>query len=88
MSLVYYIVLGITAVSYLLGLFLSYCEKKERVSILSDTADAGFISVFGGDSFESTDEPYYEKPMMYQKGISVEPETPVVASPYMDEEIL
>lgn len=88
MSLVYYIVLGVTAVSYLLGLFLSYCEKRGRVAILSDTMSAGYIGVFSGDPEEMIDEvEESEKPMMYQQGISIAPEQPVIVS-YMDDEIL
>lgn len=81
MSLIYYIVLGITAVSYLLGLFLSYCEKRGKVSILADVGSAGFIGAFDSNSFDPVSESQSAKPMMYQQGVSAQ-------SSYMDDEIL
>ena len=84
MSLVYYIVLGVTAVSYLLGLFLSYWEKKSKVSILSNVGDAGFINVFSNDYLEKME---IEKPMMHQQGLQEEQQV-FNSSSYMDEEIL
>ena len=78
MSLIYYIILGVTAISYLLGLFLSYCEKKNRMTILAELGDAGFINVFGNDYLEHME---IETPMMYQEGFSDN-------SSYMDEEII
>ena len=81
MSLIDYIVLGITAVSYLLGLFLSYCEKRGKISILADTGNAGFIGTFDNNSLASANAVQTAKPMMYQAGVSS-------SSPYMDEEIL
>ncbi len=47
MDMVYYIILGVTAISYLLGLFLSYFEKKGRISVLSGMGNVGFVNIYG-----------------------------------------
>ena len=46
-NLIYYIILGITVISYLLGLFLSHFEKKGKISLLSEMGNAGFVNVYG-----------------------------------------
>ena len=47
MDMMFYIILGVTIVSYLLGLFLSYFEKKGRMSVLSSMGNVGFINIYG-----------------------------------------
>lgn len=89
MDSVYYIVLAVTAISYLLGLFLSFCEKKGKASILSDMGNAGFIHIFG----VNTPVPEQmgleeEKPIMHQDGFTPDGEPKIISSSYMDEEIL
>lgn len=56
MDVIYYIILGITVVSYLLGLFLSHFERKGEVSMLSNIGNEGFINIFGVSSSRSKQE--------------------------------
>ncbi len=49
MDFLYYIILGITVVSYLLGLFFSYFERKNLVSHIGN---AGFMKTMGALSSE------------------------------------
>lgn len=45
MNYIYYIFLSITVITYLIGLFLSQFEKKEKMSSLS-TGNAGYVKTF------------------------------------------
>lgn len=56
MDIIYYIILGITVVSYLLGLFLSHFERKGESSPLSSMGNGGFINIFGVNSSNSSSE--------------------------------
>ena len=47
MNDIYYIIIIVTIVSYLLGLFLSHFEKKGKISILSQMGNAGFVNIYG-----------------------------------------
>ena len=42
-----YTIICVMFISYLLGLLLSYLEKKGKSSILSSMGNAGFINIFG-----------------------------------------
>lgn len=55
MDIIYYIILGVTVVSYLLGLFLSHFERKGDVPVLSSSmGNDGFINIFGVSSTNSS----------------------------------
>ena len=55
-DLFYYVVLGITVISYVLGLFLSYFEKKGRISVLSSMGNVGFVNIYGVNQEPPTPE--------------------------------
>jgi len=63
MDTIYYIILGVTVISYLLGLFLSYFEKKGKISVLSGMGNAGFINIFGV-TMDPPKESYLQDPAM------------------------
>ena len=98
LDIFYYIILGITVVSYLLGLFLSYFEKKGRISVLSSMGNVGFVNIYG----VNMDPPTLEKqdvPVMIESHpvAEVHPvvETHPIVEPvkkqpisYMDPEII
>ncbi len=60
MSIIYYIFLGVTVVSYLLGLFLSHFEKKGKISVLSQMGNAGFVNVYGVNQPVPKEEQYMD----------------------------
>ena len=96
MDMIYYVILGVTVVSYLLGLFLSFFEKRGQISVLSSMGNVGFINVFG----VNVDPPkpiYQQDPAMVH--FEVPREEPVIIqsetvmecpkkSIYMDDEII
>ena len=47
MATIYYIILGVSIVSYLVGLFLAHFEKKGKIAVLSHMGNAGFVNVYG-----------------------------------------
>ncbi len=72
MEVFYYIVLIVSVVSYLLGLFLSYFEKKGQTSVLSKMGNIGFVNIYGVN----------QEPPVSKEG---EEE---IHSPYIDTEII
>ena len=58
-NIIYIIILGITVISYLLGLFLSFFEKKGKVSVLSQMGNVGFVNIYGVNM--PTPEELYQK---------------------------
>lgn len=47
MDSIYYAIILVSVISYALGVFLSYFEKKGKMSVLSEMGNAGFINIFG-----------------------------------------
>ena len=91
-GIIYIIILGITVVSYLLGLFLSYFEKKGKISVLSEMGNVGFVNIYGVNM--PTPEQLYRKKL--EENMAAHPDTfmnyPSTnledASSYMDDEII
>ena len=88
LSIFYYIVLGVTVISYLLGLFLSYFEKKGRVSVLSSMGNVGFVNIYGVnvDPPVQQEQPAFmdiQKPPVEEHPVEVQQE-----ESYMDPEII
>lgn len=77
MDILYYIILGITVFSYLLGLFLSHFEKR---GIVSDLSDAGFVNIYRMSSSQTA--PKEQRFVLCNEM----PETSF--SSHMDEEII
>ena len=55
MNTIYYIFLFITVISYLIGLFLSQFEKKEKMASLGSSS-AGYVKTFEMESSQNIDE--------------------------------
>lgn len=104
MNSIFYIILIITIVSYLLGLFLSHFEKKGKISILSQMGNAGFVNIYGinkpipeYDNEKTIQmEPIHEE-IEFKEELPVQevitqqeviPEPVVEKNLYMDDEIL
>lgn len=96
MDIIYYIILVITVVSYLLGLFLSHFEKKGEVSLLSDMGNGGFINIFGTGSQRSSRisleaqqqlQQQMQQEMMFQQGAQMQ-QHPFQSSEWDPTEIL
>ena len=101
MNIIYYIILAVTVISYVLGLFLSYFERKGNISVLSGLGNAGFINIFGessqniqeeDDLFEKQQElrqqmqELQELRQFESQGLVSEPDNSL--SRYIDEEII
>ena len=61
MNTIYYVILGISVSSYIVGLFLAHLEKKGKISVLSHMGNAGFVNVYGVNQPVPEEEHYIDE---------------------------